>query len=716
MSDNSKSMQLVVSQKDLQCLYSSEPKVIIAASDKDIFSETLDIARDFNIYQYKFEQLSNQGVISLLEGGQNSNLNNLNHNLNTDLKFIEMPLAPNFCLGLLVFTDMGKAELGRLINWWTANGNNYSIPNFIELDQQQEAAKIQSEFWHQAYQIQERETTAIAQRIASLQKQYLGLRTLHENMQNAFATVEEYLSLAKLPTLQLAFENQPDQKQVEPGNAQSKKLSVKQLLPVSSRGIGIIELFITSNDSDAQGNLVVKLKICEDNTHFALWQITYDQLSPGWLSLDLPSIDVGRKRDVELIVEWNTYSSVGPCIALGKIQPIPELRAYGNETSMPCSLAFRVWQGLPGTRRVTSPHLEHNNQPREIKLGYLGQGIMAGVQEVTANPEESFAHVQVIDHGAKIMTHPRIDGNATIAILPFSFSSQANYLIATVITEHEKAEVMEYALAVISPDTKLDYLDCLDYLPKNTLEGKSTLAYSGWIKVEPNIPRQISVFLEHLPSENCPENCHIVIAARLAPDSKPDCAWCRWLNFKLDWRSQAPDNNDQRSAVEPIRNASLDAQTESFPRVQMLKTPGKIQVHPLMGVDTVAVLSRAVPHYTTMVKAIVCTSNEKASVIEYAIAVIDHDDDAQARLAIASDNLVLDKSALGFSGWHRVKANTPYRLNLELAQVTKTDCHLVLATRIPEEGSQAHAWARWLDIRYISVGEKAHSQERHSPA
>ena len=285
-----------------------------------------------------------------------------------------------------------------------------------------------------------------------------------------------------------------------------------------------------------------------------------------------------------------------------------------------------------------------------------------------------------------------------MAILPLLyyhlvFSPEANYLTATVITEHEEADLMKYALAVISKDTKLE----------NCLQEEYTLANSGWIQIEPNIQRQISVSLDSPPKENF----HIVIAAKLAPNSHPNYAGCRWLNFYLGSDSgNIKDNLQPEQTVSKItttiniRNASLDSSEEHVRRVQTLgnENEGKIQVHPCCGIDTVAVLSGNVPKNTLNVQAIVCTENEKASAIEYGMAVIETVADSEARLAVQSGNF-----ALGFSGWHRVEANTPYQINVELSSPTKADCHLVLATRLPEDSSQAYAWARWLlNFDYLS--------------
>jgi len=673
MNLNEEVMQIFTGRSHLYNLYSASAKVIIAAPDKNHLRHYLNsIEQQFAVYQFGFDQQQNKHILLPVD-----------QEINTDIDLVELQLPLNFGAGFISFTSEGKIELERLIHWLFQKSDRSVNYNLIELDPQQEQTAIQANFWQQMYEGQTTEFQEIARRNSTLQKQYLNLRTLHENMQNAFVAVEEYLSQAKLPELQLTFDNQPIQKLIQPGNVdQSNSLNVKQLLPVSSRGLAVVEIQLAQTDKNATGQVIIQLKYCENKTGFTKWQIPYEEISSGWVSLDLPHIDIGRKRDVELIIDWNTQSGNAPSLGVGKKQLIPELRAYCNESPIDQSLACRVWSGLPGSRKVTNPYLESDLEAQNIKLGFLGQGILSRVKELTAQANDNFAHVQVIDGERKIMTHPRVDGSPSIAILPYAFSAQANYLIATVITEHAQADSMEYALAIVSKDLQSG----------KQISPESTLAHSGWIVVEPNSERQIALYLDSSP----PVNSHIVLAAKLATDSKPDCAWCRWLNFKLDWRSQNPDNEQ----AESLRNVSVDATTEAFPRIQRLNDHGVIQVHPFIGMDTVAILANAVPRDTALVKAIVCTPNEQASDLEYAMAVIEHDDDTQARLAVTRV-----ESALGFTGWHKVGANIPYRLKLELANRTGSKCHLVLATRIPEGGIQNHAWARWLDIVYVAAAE-----------
>ena len=692
-------MQLVTHQYCLKDIYSTSSKLLITEPDQDVFAKTFKITNEIDVYKFKYDRQSQQGTITFLK----EELNN-----HQDSSLVTIELVPNFCLGLLVFSQPGKENFKQLMNWWSKRSPKESIPLLLELDPELTRELLQAEFWQEIYVRTLRQTQTLANRIATLQKQYLGLRTLHENMQNAFAGVEDYLSQAKLPPLQLVFDNQPTEKSVEPSNIEdSNSLQLKQLLPVSSRGLAVIELHVAKKYDNINGCLTVYLKAAEDQTCFAKWQIAYQQLSEGWLSLDLPSIDLGRKRDVELIVEWTTKIGPAPSLSLGQLQLIAEVQAYSNEVALEHSLAFRVWNGLPGTRKVTSPYLltinDHNTET--IHLGDLGQGAIANVREVTPNlPTEKLAHIKVIGDGAKILTHPRSNGTPTIAMLPFCFPPRADHLTATVATEHEQAGIIEYAIAIIAPGID----------PQTCFQESSSLGFSGWVAVEPNMARQISLQLTSPQSEHC----HIIIATRLAKDSVPYYAWAHWLNFcsstqlkELVIQEQVipePVIPEPVSEVEApqvvslpqvgtkLRNASLQLSQSTFVRVQELENQSKIQVHPRYNEETVAILSNAVIPGTIAVKSTVCTENKQASVVEYAIAVIETDDDAGARLAVTSS-----ESALGCSGWHRIEPNTISQLSLELPFPTKENCHLVLATRLPKDGIQRNAWARWLDFEYV---------------
>ena len=85
-----------------------------------------------------------------------------------------------------------------------------------------------------------------------------------------------------------------------------------------------------------------------------------------------------------------------------------------------------------------------------------------------------------------------------------------------------------------------------------------------------------------------------------------------------------------------LRDASIPLSQSAFSKVQLLEKENKIQVHPTKDGDTIAVVANAIASKVTKVRSTVCTENQAASVIKYAIAIIADDDNTLARLAIAS--------------------------------------------------------------------------------
>ena len=276
-----KSLEIFTCQQIVPELYSSSSKVIISTHDQAILLN-LNISQQIQVYEFNCDR-EPATIASLAKS----------HNASIDSS-VAMTLTPNFCLGLVAFSEAGKVELTKLVDWWSQRGLKHSIPDLIKLDGKQAKVELQREFWQQMYLQMEQQNNATALRIATLQKQYLGLRQLHEDMQNAFATVEGYLSKAKLPPIQLVFDTQITDKSVEPAQVNdSNSLTLTQLLPLSSRGLAAIELHIAQQDVKAQGDLQISVKACEDKTAIAVWRIPYQHLSPWLVKLRLAPYQPG---------------------------------------------------------------------------------------------------------------------------------------------------------------------------------------------------------------------------------------------------------------------------------------------------------------------------------------------------------------------------------------------------------------------------------------
>jgi tetratricopeptide (TPR) repeat protein len=496
------STQLFTDKRYLQDFYSSSPKLLIAQRDRTKFA-FLESNPELTCYEYRRDE----SVIIPL---------------GTEItELVEVQWSPGFFLGFMTATA-DKQELAPLIDWWQQTPTN-TLPPQLAISAELPPDAFGAEFWQLMFVRITQTNREIAQRISTLQQQYLELRTLHEDTQNAFAAVEDYLNQAKLPPLQLAFEHLPEKD--APAiflQSQTQAKTITQLLPISSRSLAAIELHFEKINAQARGNLKIELKTPENQASLAKWLIPYQQISGGWLPLDLPNIDLSYPKEVVLSISPQTELGPPPSLSAGKIQPIPEARVQAGESKLDRSLALRLWQGLPGTRRFLSPYrvsaVEEELEP--ISAGYLGARTLSRITEITPNlTTEDFPHIAWREEGEKILTHPREGGKATVAMLPFSFPPQGTKITATVITENAEASEIEYALVL--SDGEID--------PTTFIKGdfSQSIAYSGWISIEPNLQRQIHLNLE----QPVDRHYHIILATRLPAKGHWAYAWAHWLNF-----------------------------------------------------------------------------------------------------------------------------------------------------------------------------------------
>lgn len=661
--------KLFASPACLGNLYSAERKIIVAQVDRQRLA-ALEPFPGWTIYEYSSDSSATFGTIAPADDAD-------------DAEMVEIQIPPAFCLGFVVLSEAGRQQLTSLMAWWGDRGVA-EIPEAIELDFGENIDAGRAQFWQQIADRLATETRSLANRLSTLGQQYLELRTRHETMHNAVAQVEEFLSTAELPPLELAFENRPV------SVPSSDAIVLTQLLPVSSRGLAALDLHVTTLDPNRRGILRVALETTDDRTSLARWQIPYTHLLPGWFGLDLPSIDLSRPRDVELRLEWETLEGSAPVFSLGELQPLPEFRAVRDDREGDRTLALRLWQGLPGTRRVMSPY---SDSPESF--GMLGSSATSRVLEIAP---QSGDRIQILEEGDKILTQPRSQ-TPTIAMLPFCISPGATAVRATVATEHPDADIVEYAMAAIAEGC--DPVPCFE-------NGEGALAFSGWVAIKPNEPHQIAL------AYPAADFAHIAIAARVPPGSSPERARATWHHFAIDDRPHpettapipAPGNNNiadyprvmhPRDAIapetQPLSRADIAKLREALPpsnRVKFVKNNSAIEVWPMVWTNTVAVLPRAIPQGATGVWTQVCTENNEASPLEYAIAIVAADDDISARQAI--------EEGTNFSGWQRVEPYTPQEIELQLDAPADKDYHIVLTTRVPEGSVPKKAWARWTDI------------------
>src|SRR5438477_12847394 len=82
-------------------------------------------------------------------------------------------------------------------------------------------------------------------------------------LQNAFDTVETFLSRSQLPPSWLAFACEPTETTLAP-KLPGEPFQITQLLPIPSQGLAAIELHAAAAAADADGFLAVAITTCED--------------------------------------------------------------------------------------------------------------------------------------------------------------------------------------------------------------------------------------------------------------------------------------------------------------------------------------------------------------------------------------------------------------------------------------------------------------------
>jgi hypothetical protein len=363
----------------------------------------------------------------------------------------------------------------------------------------------------------------------ALRRQYSAFRIVHDQLQNAFDTVENFLARAHLPPTWLAFACEPSEAAVGPQTA-GEPLQVTQLLPVPSQGLAAIELHAVAADADASGSLAVAITTREDERILGEWSIPYVAVPDGWMFLDLPEIDIAPRQSVSLTALWNTQSGIPPRLSLTALQPVPEARvsiAGSDENGR--SLALRLHIGLPGSRRVVHPyHIGVRHQPHISRLGrHLAPSALRGFAELDPVPGRE-PLVTLIEEQAAVEVRPA-NGGMTVAKLTGALPAGARRLTATIKTEDPDGPLVEYALLALGPSG--GYRQVLTRGRLNRGPG----GFSGWLAVHPDFATQIHLSL----SEPAKNPLDLYLATRLAKGQTAIGAQARWLDFFVHASDQA---------------------------------------------------------------------------------------------------------------------------------------------------------------------------------
>jgi hypothetical protein len=508
-------MNITTDQTTSKTLYNAEFKLIVAALDLPF---VMGICRlSSGIALYTCERGSHPLGLEIYRAG-------------TSRGAASLPVKepPTFCLAMLAFSAAGKEQLEAIRDLWSAGAEGF-LPGVTFIDVSVGADAATAQVYGLLFDAIAGLHGASAARLLALQRQYAAFRIVHDQLQNAFDTVENYLARSQVTPTWLGFACEPTANCVAPQKS-ARPFQMTQLLPLPSQGLAALELHTQAAGPDAEGSLIVNATTCEDGRVLGEWGIPYGMIPDGWVFLDLPEIDIAPRQSVLLTATWNTKSGEPPKLSLTDLQPVPESRAHiRGEADSERSLALRLHIGLPGSRRVAHPyHIGVRQQPDVTRLGRrLAPSVLGRFSELNRAPG-SDPRVILIDDSAALEVRP-VNGGTTVAKLPAALPAKARRLSATIRTEEPAGPLVEYALLALPP--RSPYREILSEGRLNGHKG----GFSGWLSVHPDFTTQIHLKL----SEPAGKALDLYLATRLAEGQTAVSAPARWLDFVVDALEEA---------------------------------------------------------------------------------------------------------------------------------------------------------------------------------
>jgi hypothetical protein len=507
-------MNITTDPATAKTIYNGEFKVIVPADDLPLV--------------IGFCRLSSSIALYACERGSHGRIELYRSGIERGTARVPVLEPPTFCLALLALSAAGKKQLEALRDLWAAGADGF-LPNPIFVDVAAGPDAATTQVYELLFDAIGGLYGASAARLLAMQRQYTAFRIVHDQLQNAFDTVEQFLTRSQVTPIWLAFACEPTENTLGPSEW-DRPFRVTQLLPIASQGLASVELHTTSAGPAAEGRLVVSILTCEDDRILGEWGIPYSAVPDGWIFLDLPEIDIAPRQSVSLSIAWETLSGAPPKLSLTSLQPVPESRvriAGGDDVGR--SLALRLHIGLPGSRRVAHPfHIGVRRQPETRRLGRrLAPSVLRHFAELNPAPGDE-PRVRLIDETAALELRP-VNGGMTVAKLSAALPANARRLTATIKTENPDGPLVEYALLALAPRAAYKPV-----LTKGQLNGHQG-GFSGWLPIHPDFATQIHVSL----AQPATTPLDLYLATRLAEGQAAEGAQARWLEFVVDGFDEA---------------------------------------------------------------------------------------------------------------------------------------------------------------------------------
>lgn len=635
-------------------------------------------------------------------------------------EIIKLVVAPMLCLGFIAAQESSIEKLLRAKSTFERwSSSDFPVPVLIPHDHLNDALSTLL-----STSLVERMRTYAAH-TTRLSRELFLLRAAHEDMLNAFSELEHFVVASNTQPISMTFENVPSR---DVTVEESLSAGIKQILPVSTLGLGHIQLHLRDWEKFDRpfGGLTVELRTIEDHVLHQVWQLPLETLHPGWITLSLEKGFAGPQRTPLVVICVMGNIGLMPPLSLGPLQVLPDFRLKGRlgQEAEQRSLALRTWTGLPGVRPPTIDlrpfDLSSSPNPRVMDIP-VPSVFFRDVKAIMNHWIPEYTTVSFLADMRGLECHPPPDGETWAVLTDFPASEDAFRLSIRGMVRHPDAAKIEFAIAFATNDQAIRL---------QASRGDSTLSFdkdsfSGWHTASYEEP----VLLSLLVGFSGASKGSIFFGTRMK-DGQPNAfAWtCFYDLRKVILQSPGGSNEASLEPAAPIVNPevpsgildalhTLDGTTipisiledayDIFSSAAKENSPVRydsdkrgILCHPPAEGMTLAQLGKPGAFTTSRVLVRAHVANNMSEPVEFAVVLTSLGVTECVRLL--EEGISREDSSFASSGWKTAAYDQDVELEAELQSAGSETGTVFLATRMsPGASGNDYAWAYFIDPKSV---------------
>ncbi|EJN02792.1 DUF6212 domain-containing protein [Phyllobacterium sp. YR531] len=370
-----------------------------------------------------------------------------------------------------------------------------------------------------------------ARRMVKSNRELLALRTLNDNLQNRFATVESFIDRKGMQPFELAFSNEPVQSSSRSNVlADASYDGISQVLPVASAGVSAIAIHLDRLSHRGEATLNAQLVTLEDMSIVESWVIPLSKLKHGWNYLGLSRTLAGLRRTLNLRLQVEGADDELPLLSLGGLQPLEmfQVRDAGNDGPLlKNSLAMQIWCGMPGVILPSWANYLPAQSEKAREGGFREMPIASGILDLAtlANTDEiafEFAAILPLPEEKAVGCHPPAVG-MTIGQIPAACPPKILRLSSDVVVDNDESQEVDFAIVIAA---NLDHARQLFSEERSVENGEG---FSGWASITPGDDKRISAFI----NDQIGVWQNIYFATRMKTPGNNSFAWAKFRNVSL---------------------------------------------------------------------------------------------------------------------------------------------------------------------------------------